>query len=315
MDRRRPSSPEGVGALVDDRQHLPQLGVLMPELDDAAKKTYLYLRVSLAAAFVLLGVAILVQVINDRGHIDTTISAYYYTPVRAVFVGVLVGAAFPLLAIRGRPVEDVLLDVAGMLIPLVAFIPTPAAKSADNPCSRGDSCIPDSYLPGVDLSIIAVLALGLSLLIFAAFTLNNTDVARRRGFAVAVTIWVVVLLVFLLGRPVLYDYGHYAAAIPMFGCIVAVCFINARKSSNSGAVGLAAKVNFNKLYGVIATLMALALLAALLIWAIVIRPAPTIDNSLIFWLQATLLALFVVFWVAQTVEFADVGLPPEARES
>ena len=61
--------------------------------------------------------------------------------------------------------------------------------------------------------------------------------------------------------------------------------------------------------------MSLALLAALLIWAIVIRPAPTIDNSLIFWLEATLLALFAVFWVAQTVEFRDVGLPAEALES
>ena len=47
--------------------------------------------------------------------LQPSISAYYYTPVRAVFVGVLVTMGVCLIALKGSTeAEDVLLNVAGI---------------------------------------------------------------------------------------------------------------------------------------------------------------------------------------------------------
>src|SRR5205807_1298280 len=55
-----------------------------------------------------------------------SISAYYYTPVRNYFVGAIIGIAVCLLCLRGNgPVEDVFLNIAGTLAPVVALVPTP----------------------------------------------------------------------------------------------------------------------------------------------------------------------------------------------
>ena len=56
--------------------------------DVAAVKTYRYLRITMVGAVVLLGVSIVIE----RSNVDcwqTSVSAYYYTPVRAIFVGML----------------------------------------------------------------------------------------------------------------------------------------------------------------------------------------------------------------------------------
>jgi len=61
--------------------------------------------------------------------------AYFDTPVRTVFVGTLVGAAFSQVAIRGRcGGEDALLNLAGVLLPLVAFLPVPTPGTDGDPC-------------------------------------------------------------------------------------------------------------------------------------------------------------------------------------
>src|SRR5205085_6408417 len=58
-----------------------------------------------------------------------SISAYYYTPVRGMFAGALLAIGACLVCIRGSTtVEDILLNVAGMLAPVVALIPTPPDK-------------------------------------------------------------------------------------------------------------------------------------------------------------------------------------------
>ena len=62
------------------------------------------------------------------GCLQPSISAYYYTPVGAVFIGVLVTMGVCLVALKGNTDgEDVLMNLAGMLAPGVAFIPTPDA--------------------------------------------------------------------------------------------------------------------------------------------------------------------------------------------
>jgi hypothetical protein len=60
----------------------------------------------------------------------TSISAYYYTDARTVFVGVIIGLGALLIVIQGRtPWEDALMNVAGALAPFVALLPTPVKES------------------------------------------------------------------------------------------------------------------------------------------------------------------------------------------
>jgi hypothetical protein len=56
---------------------------------------------------------------------QTSISAYYYTPVRAIFVGSLFAVSLALIVYKGESVaEDLFLNLAGMFVPIVAVAPT-----------------------------------------------------------------------------------------------------------------------------------------------------------------------------------------------
>ncbi len=93
---------------------------------DDAVKTYRYLRIGIIVAVVLLGASILLEHANaPNGCFQNSISAYYYTPVRAIFVGTLIAVGLALIAIKGRGLgEDICLNIAGMLAPVVAIVPT-----------------------------------------------------------------------------------------------------------------------------------------------------------------------------------------------
>lgn len=99
-----------------------------------ALKTYQYLRLGMIGAVILLGVALgyeIVQATNVETLADpcaqTSISAYYYTPVGPVFIGCMFLVGLALIAYKGHYVrEDLFLNVAGMLAPVVAVVPTTA---------------------------------------------------------------------------------------------------------------------------------------------------------------------------------------------
>jgi hypothetical protein len=87
-------------------------------------KTYRYLRIGMIGAVALLAVSILIE----RSKVNcwqTSISAYYYTPVRAIFVGTLIAVGLVLIVYKGRTsLEDIFLNFAGMFAPVVAVAPT-----------------------------------------------------------------------------------------------------------------------------------------------------------------------------------------------
>ena len=70
-------------------------------------KTYRYLRLGIIGAVVLLVISILIEhfkVTNGVGNHcwQTSISAYYYTPVRGILVGSLFVIGFALIVYKGR---------------------------------------------------------------------------------------------------------------------------------------------------------------------------------------------------------------------
>ena len=105
---------------------------------------------------------------GPRGGILASISAYYYTPVRGVFVGSLVAVGLGLVAIKGREGwEDSMLNLAGMLAPLVALVPTPiSVPVAGFEVER--RTVPAELVPAVENNVAALLVLGVVGLVFAA---------------------------------------------------------------------------------------------------------------------------------------------------
>src|SRR5690242_8598641 len=97
-----------------------------------AARTWLYLR--LAMAFVLAGLA--AAVLYEHSQTDcfqSSISAYYYTPARNVFVGAVITIGVCMVCLRGNThLENIMLNVAGAFALLLALVPTPKPGSCNS---------------------------------------------------------------------------------------------------------------------------------------------------------------------------------------
>ena len=138
--------------------------------DPCAAATYRYLRVSVAVMGLLLFVGIGLDVASG-GERFGSISGYFYSPVRSLFVGALVAIGPALIAIKGRPGwEDMLLDLAGMVIPVVALVPAPR-ELGQAVCGAGaERCVPPDLVPAVVNNVTALAVMGVPVLVFAWWT-------------------------------------------------------------------------------------------------------------------------------------------------
>lgn len=101
-------------------------------------ETYFTLRIVIAGAAIILPVALLTWVAIDPGlQMMDSISAFYYTPARSLFVGTLVAIGVALVAYRGYTRgENLLLNAAGGLAIVAALFPTvDPAMTAQTPAS------------------------------------------------------------------------------------------------------------------------------------------------------------------------------------
>ena len=81
-----------------------------------------------------------VRTVQSTGCFQTSISAYYYTPVHGVFIGALVAVGTCLICLRGNTdAEDILLNLAGMFAPVVALVPTPGTGSCGSVLTTADN--------------------------------------------------------------------------------------------------------------------------------------------------------------------------------
>jgi len=110
----------------DDPASLPGADQLDPA-DRVRSRTYLYLRLGMVGAVLLLFASIGKEYFETPGNhcFQNSISAYYYTPVRAILVGALFAVSFALIVYRAEGKwEDLFLNLAGMFVPIVAVAPT-----------------------------------------------------------------------------------------------------------------------------------------------------------------------------------------------
>jgi hypothetical protein len=273
-------------------------------IDVAAVKTYRYLRISMVGAVVLLGVSILIE----RSKVEcwqTSVSAYYYTPVRAIFVGVLMAIGLCLIVIKGSTAwEDAALNAAGMFAPIVAVVPTTDVGTcwSQSPGQRPvdtDGNLASWVVANIDNNITALLITGIVGLVVAAVI---ASIATRNLKAVAevgdlgMRIGLSAAMVFLVVGGVLFvvwdDFdtrAHGIAAVLMFLFLALAVGGNAWVRRDDPAPRA-----YFWVYTAIAT--------AMLIAPALMFPLGSDWNHMVLVLEATEITLFAIFWLVQTKE-------------
>jgi hypothetical protein len=234
-----------------------------------------------------------------EGRLLTSISDYYYTSVRSCFVGGLIGVAICMICLRGNTdTEDVLLNLAGMLAPVVAFVPTPNPPACTP--APGDPCAAD-----IANNAGALLIVGAVVLLFAAFVVAKKPTTL--AIIGASAIWFVGGLIFLVERSAFDGNGHYTAAVAMFACIFLVALSNAggyREHKQADRAQDPYRWIFRNPYSYIAALMIVSLLLILAAWLV------TQTTYVILAIELDLIGLFAAFWVVQTKDLWEAGLRP-----
>lgn len=285
-----------------------------------AQRSYRYVRASLVGLFVALAAAVVFQSVHQGGLL-TSISAYYYTPAQAVFVGSLVAIGTAMVALVGAtPTEEVALNIGGMLAPVVAIVPTSRGedyRAALEACERvGDevltafdcpstTALRDATRDNVANNMAALFVLGLLALVAAlVFSLierrratppQGDARAFRIGFAIAVGVYVVAFVVYAADLDLFIEVAHYTAAIGLFLCMLCVVVATGlRERGRPGRPGEPSPQAVGRGYLALAMLMVLTV--------VVLGLLVVVDAVTLFWLEAALVVLFVVYWVSQTVE-------------
>lgn len=286
-------------ALAARQRHYPA-----PDPASEAVKTWRYLRLSMVALVIGLAASVLYEHWHTRtGCWQIALSAYYYTPVQSFLVGALVTIGVSLVAVKGNTDwEDLLLNLAGVAAPVVAFVPTPdpgTCGSVLTTTANRDGNIANNVTALLVAGGLGLLTVG----ILAARGRWNPSARRltgtaRFGFAVTVVLYLATIAVFVLARRWFVDHGHDVAASAMFAFILLNACLNALNWRRQPG-GKPWRVNW---YAVVAVLMVAAAVAWTLVGLVGHWP---------YWIigiESSLITLFAVFWVLQTIELWDHGL-------
>lgn len=279
---------------------------------DFACTTYRYLRLTVVGLMVLLIVSVAWEIVHDHGELRGSISAYYYVAPRSIFVGALVGMGAALIAIKARAgVEDTLLNIAGMLAPIVAMVPTPVAPDVAGGCAGASRCIPPEFLGGVDNNVWSLLIVGAGALVVSGVIAWRSGRRARIRLMLAVALWLLVLVSFLAWRTAFLFSAHYASAATLFLLIVVVVVINARHARRHLRPPLFSAQTYGWIYRIIAGVMALAAIVAA-VSLILDRSGLILPDAWLFAVESAMVFTFTAFWLVQTAQFWRVGVPESA---
>lgn len=264
-------------------------------------RTYRFLRL----AMVLLVLLIFISVVGHIWSTDTmlqSISASYYTPVRAVFVAGLCAIGTCLIVYQGSTeLEDVLLNGSGFFAFIVAFVPTRPEQQCVSSAIAPDVREAISNNVGA-LFIVAVLAFAVVMGI-QLFATPEAERALSKDVGVAIGLSVLAFLglvaFYLFNRGAFMCHGHNTAAILLFIGIVAVVFVNARGLAREQARedGRPVRDHFWNRYfwGFVLMVVSIVVIAVAGPWL------GWLDHW-VFWLEAALIGQFATFWLTQTID-------------
>ena len=310
---------------------------------DVAVRTYLYLRLGMVAAIILIGVSVLLEMWGSSGCFQKSFSAYYYTPARGVFVGGLVAVALGMIVVWGSSVvEDAFLNLGGLLVPIVAFVPTgsatycsvvgPAGNELDELSSKATAQrtadqVVTSAQAAIDNNVAALLwvvgiaLIALIVLVLASFLRTdggfNAKLPRQRvyvfSYVLASLFWLATFVIYWKFRDEFYAGAHFTAAVLLFACIFIVVLANAfervgKLPPDEGALTWLRMLPkrlwmaLRDRYGLVVLGMVVSV-----IFVVTVGPSLFPDHRTLV-IEALLFGLFGLFWVLQTVELRKDGL-------
>jgi hypothetical protein len=267
-----------------------------------AIKTYRYVRLAMVAMVVGLGASVSREAGGSGDEFLGSISAYYYTPARGIFVASLVAIGTCLVCVRGgSTLEDVLLNLAGLLAPVVAFVPTSPAKevAAQFPTAVADreAAVANNF-PAllVVASVGGIILLGLAvrgLLRSRAGAVTDLPTCLDViGFVVTAAVVIFAWGWYETDEKAFLARAHYTAAIAMFLLIAIVAVLDGRH-----AIAQQGKKTRGWFYVAIGFAMLLGG-GGILFYDWQVQPW---DHAVLA-AEALLIMLFGVFWAMQTVD-------------
>lgn len=291
--------------------------------------TFRVLRLAIVAAALVLAVALVVEAWRT-GSIRGSISAYFYSPVRSIFVGSLMAIGVCLIAIQAKTVwEETFLNLAGLFAFVVALVPIgpevcgivlpedpqtfdpreplpPWLLDAFDRVASG-TCRLDEFAGGPSDGLPAWIVTGIRNNIFSVMLVGAVALiailVRRKGSRTE-------------RPPQAVRAGRWAGGVYLvlllIGAMLYATFDGIRSTSHYAAAGtmfgmfgVVVFINgwrrsgvpdrFRNQYRTILLLMGIVL------------PLGVITS--VYWLEAAEIALFAWFWTAQTVQIWDPSRP------
>jgi hypothetical protein len=290
-------------------------------------KSYRYLRIAIVGLLIALAAAVFYQS-GQQGSFLASVSAYYYTPAQAIFVGALIGLGASMIALQGlTDAEDQFLNLGGIFAIVVAIVPTGRGadfQTAVQACrelggtllthraSKNLDCptvlaLVNATRANVENNTAALLLVGgLTLVLTAVILLKGRATKRGTkgrwwvigGFSAATVLWLLGLIALAVSVDWLADHGHYIAAGGLLLSILLVVGANAHRRQERPTTGYALgdvlKSPRAYRYTWIAVLILVVAGVLIMLW---------LTNAIsLFWVEILVAFLFVLFWVVQTVD-------------
>jgi hypothetical protein len=267
----------------------------------STQRTYRYVRLGIIGAVLAIFVS-LIAVGTTTGW-PTSISALFYTPGQTVFVGALFAISLGLLALSGHSVEQALLDLAAIVLPLIAIVPT-VIQTGDVPgltveCVDSTSCVPAEYIPDIANGMVTFAVIGgTGVVVAVVLALVQRTISGGLLVAIAVAAAMIAgMTIWWAVDPASYvPSAHHVSTVAFLARMALVALMAA-----AGAGG----TSYRTLYGVLSALFVLSLVFVLV--ASVLGAADGEGSAapaapLLLIGEAVALALFGMFWLAQTAQ-------------
>jgi hypothetical protein len=280
--------------------------------------TYRSLRLSLVLAMLMLAASVLYEAWMT-GEIRGSISSYFYSPVRSIFVGALVVIGFSLVTIHAEEaLDDLWLTIGGVSALVVALVPT-GAPTCDSGTTGalgagvtdaamlecrlpGDDALPGWVVSGVENNALAFAIAAAIALVVAWCTTKLEHLKSPTIVAVVFRTYVSALVIAVVLFAKWEDFranAHMGAAIITFGCVGAYAFAvgyrrEGKERVNKGWPG--------RTYRTVPLAMFVAGVAYFFFKGY--------DDAL-FWVEVVEITLFAAFWLAQTIQHWGLEKPVE----
>lgn len=285
----------------------------------AQAQSYRYLRVVMVGLLLALAAAVFYQS-GKQDSFLASVSAYYYTPAQAVFVGALIGLGVSMIALQGMSgAEDTFLNLGGIFAIVVAIVPTGRGadfRTAVQACEKsGGALLTNRASPTLDCptvqalqeatranvenNVAALLIVGGLALILSGVILFRDKAGGRGwalgGFLAAGAVWVCGLVALAVSVDWLAGNAHYIAAGGLLLAILLVAGANAYRRPDQRPTMMRALQSPRQYYYTWVAIAMLVIAGILIVlWLL--------SAISLFWVEILVAFLFILFWTVQTIE-------------